>query len=159
MQMETFPVQIVDFPETKVAAYEHRGDPGRLGESIREFVEWRKAHGLPPASSATFNLVYGNPLQGKPEDFRIDLCVATERDLSADTSGLVSKIIAPGRCARVRHIGTDDTLGVTLETLYSGWLPQSGETLRDFPLFFQRVSFAPFVPAHEAITDIHLPLA
>jgi len=37
--------------------------------------------------------------------------------------------------------------------------PASGETLRDAPLFFRRVAFFPDVPEHEAIVDIHLPLA
>ena len=36
--------------------------------------------------------------------------------------------------------------------------PASGEEPRDFPLYFQRVSFFPDVPEHEAITDVFLPL-
>jgi AraC family transcriptional regulator len=42
--------------------------------------------------------------------------------------------------------------------LYLEWLPQSEEELRDFTLYFQRVSFFPDVPEHEAITDVFLPL-
>jgi AraC family transcriptional regulator len=37
-------------------------------------------------------------------------------------------------------------------------LPQSDEELRDFPLFFQRVSFFPDVAESEAVTDVFLPL-
>ena len=55
--------------------------------------------------------------------------------------------------------GSDDTLEDTVSFLYSQWLPQSGEELRDFPLFFQRVNLFPSVPEHEAITDVFLPLA
>ena len=42
--------------------------------------------------------------------------------------------------------------------LYAHWLPTSGEELRDFPLFMQRVKFFPDVPDGEAETDIYLPL-
>lgn len=42
--------------------------------------------------------------------------------------------------------------------LYASWLPGSGEELRDFPLFMQRLTFFPDVPDNEAITDIYLPL-
>jgi AraC family transcriptional regulator len=38
------------------------------------------------------------------------------------------------------------------------WLPDSGESPGDFPLFFQRITFFPDVPEHEAATDIFLPL-
>ena len=68
------------------------------------------------------------------------------------------KTIAGGRCAVLRHLGSDDMLGESVRYLYSEWLPRSGEELRDSPLFFQRVHFFPDVPEHEAITDIFLPL-
>jgi AraC family transcriptional regulator len=70
----------------------------------------------------------------------------------------VAKIIPAGRCAVLRHVGTDDTLGQAISTLYQQWLPQSGEALRDYPLYFRRVVFFPEVPENEAITDIFLPI-
>ena len=66
--------------------------------------------------------------------------------------------IPAGRCALLRHVGSDDHLGHSIRHLYSQWLPASGEELRDFPLFLQRVVFYPDVPDNEAITDIYLPL-
>ena len=49
-------VRVVTFPATRVAVLEHRGSPLVLGDSIRRFIEWRKAHRLRPAISATFNI-------------------------------------------------------------------------------------------------------
>lgn len=71
---------------------------------------------------------------------------------------MITKVIPGGRCALLRHIGTDENIGESVNYLYAQWLPLSGEELRDFPLFFQRVSFFPDVPEHEAIADIYLPL-
>ena len=151
-------VSIIDFKDTKVATLEHRGDPNLIGDSIRKFIEWRKQNKLPPKISATFNILYDDPAQANPEDFHMDLCAATERAVTQNEHGVVAKTIPGGRCAVLRHIGSDDNLAQTVTFLYSEWLPQSGEELRDFPLYFQRVSFFPDVPEHEAITDVFLPL-
>lgn len=151
-------VRIVDFKETLVAALEHRGDPRTLGESIRRFIAWRKEHRLPPSASATFNLLYDDPEETEAENFRFDLCAAIKSEVDASDTTVKNKIIPGGRCAVLRHIGSDDTLGESIRWLYSHWLPPSGESLRDFPLFVQRVRFFPDVPEHEATSDIFLPL-
>ena len=151
-------VSIVQFPETRVAVLEHHGDPQRLFESIRNFIEWRRQNQLLPSVSATFNLLYGGPDDTPPERFRLDLCAATDREVAENAYGIAPRIIPAGRCARLRHVGSDDTLGATLHYLYATWLPDSGEEPRDFPLFLQRVRFFPNVPENEAIVDVFLPL-
>ncbi len=151
-------VRIVQFAESRVATLEHRGDPNRLGESIRKFIEWRKLNRLPPSTSATFNLLYDDPEEIDPELFRLDLCAAIDRDIPDNTMGVTMKVIPAGRCAVLRHEGSDDALGDRIRWLYSTWLPQSGETPRDFPLFMQRVRFYPDVPEHEALSEIFLPI-
>ena len=151
-------VKIVVFPETNVAVLEHRGDPKQIGNSIRRFIEWRKQHNLPPKVSKTFNIVYDNPAETAPEDYRLDICAATNSHVANNPFGVVAKTIPGGRCAVLRHTGSGDNLGETVRYLYSEWLPQSGEELRDFPLYFERVSLFPDVPEFEAITDVFLPL-
>ena len=153
---DTRDVCIVDFPETRVAVLEHRGDPNLIGDSIRAFIAWRKQHHLHPSRHATFNIFYDDPYQVAPEDYRIDLCVAVDHDIAGD--GIIDKTIPAGRCAVLRHIGSDDHLHGSIAYLYSKWLPQSGEEPRDFPLFVQRVTFFPDVPEHAAVADVFLPL-
>jgi len=151
-------VRVVQFPATRVATLEHRGSPLRLGDSIRTFIEWRKANKLPPKLSATYNIVYDDPDETPAEEFRFGLCVATERAIEPNEAGIVAQTIPAGRCAVLRHVGSDDQLGRSIMHLYANWLPHSGEELRDFPLFMQRLAFFPDVPDSEAVTDIHLPL-
>lgn len=151
-------VKLITFKDTKVAALEHRGDPNLIGNSIRKFIEWRKQNNLSPQVSATFNILYNNPSETLPDDYRLDICASTERDVADNSFGVVEKTIPGGRCAVLRHIGDDANLGESITYLYSKWLPLSGEEPRDFPLFLQRVSFFPDVPEHEAITDVFLPL-
>ena len=150
-------VELIDFPRTRLAVLEHRGDPRLLGDSIRRFIAWRKANKLPPSQHATFNLLYDNPGETAAEAYRFDLAVATEHPLTPEHE-VIEKWIPAGRCARLRHIGSDDGLASSIHYLYGEWLPASGEQLRDFPLFLQRVRFFPDVPEQEAIVDIFLPL-
>ncbi|MEY2930215.1 MAG: hypothetical protein RL033_964 [Pseudomonadota bacterium] len=152
-------VQLRNFPETRSAVLPHRGDPALLGESLRRFIDWRQENRLPPARSATFNLLYDDPGDTPPEQFRLDLCAATDAAVAANRHGVVPYTLPAGRCAVLRHVGPDDTLGSSLRYLYCEWLPQSGEALRDFPLFLQRLSFLPDVPERELTSDIFLPLA
>nr|WP_246463288.1 AraC family transcriptional regulator [Nitrospirillum iridis] len=151
------PVRVIDAPDIPVAVLEHRGDPATLGDSVRSFIQWRRAAGLAPRLSATYNIFHDDPDQTDPADFRLDICAAAAR-VPANDLGVRAGIIPGGRCAVLRHVGTDEGFGAAIRHLYADWLPSSGQDLRDFPLYCQRVAFFPDVPEHEAITDIFLPL-
>ncbi len=151
-------VTIVHFPETHLAVLEHHGAPQQLGDTIRRFIAWRKQHQLSPKVSATFNILYNDPEQVAAAQYRLDLGVATPYHPTADDNGMVSKTLPGGRCARLRHSGADTTLRDSIRYLYTEWLPHSGEGLRDFPIFLQRIHFFPDVAESAAVTDIYLPL-
>lgn len=151
-------VRIVPFPETRIAVLEHRGDPALLGQSIRQFIAWRKLNQLPPTVSATFNLVYDDIETTPAAEYRFDLCAAVPTAVAENEYGVVNKIIPAGHCAVLRHTGTDVLLSRAVRFLYNTWLPQCDTRLRDFPLFFQRLSFYPDVPENQMVTDIFLPI-
>ncbi|MEE4012542.1 GyrI-like domain-containing protein [Roseibium sp. FZY0029] len=151
-------VRIVDFPETPVAVLEHCGPPQEVPASVRRFIAWRKAYASPPSRSATFNILYDDPKTALPEDYRFAVCCAVTGPVKENAEGVVSASIPAGRCAVIRHAGPLDFAEEMIRALYRDWLPQSGEDLRDFPLFVQRLSFFPDVPEHEAQSDIFLPL-
>ena len=152
-------VRIVDFPETRVAVFRHRGDPALVGVSVKRFREWRKQHGWSLQRSATFNILYDDPAQVVPEAYRIDLCVAIPEGEDGRRCGILFRTIPAGRCAVLRYVGTDDILGERIRELVEEWFPSSGERRRQFPLFLQRVRFYPEVPEGEAVIDIFLPIA
>jgi AraC family transcriptional regulator len=151
-------VKIIATEDQRVALLEHRGDPALLGDTIRRFIAWRRAAGLPPRRSATFNIWYNDPQRVAPEAFRLGLCAATDGEIAPNSAGVVPAMIPGGRCAVLRHVGTDASLQAAAEFLYAVWLPASGKALRDFPPYCQRLSFYPDVPEQEAVTDIFLPL-
>lgn len=152
------PVEIRQVNAIPVALLEHRGDPQLIGESIRRFIEWRKQNHLPPSRSATFNLLYDDPQTTPAAQYRLGLCAATEQPVLPNEFGVVPASIPAGRCAVMRYTGADDGLRDVVGYLYAQWLPQSGEELRDFPIYCQRIKFFPDVPENEAVIDIFLPL-
>lgn len=151
-------VDIVDFATTNVAVLTHRGDPARLDDSIQVFMQWRKENSVPPRISATYNILYESPNQVDASEFRFDLCAAIDREIPENRFGVVRKTIPGGRCAVMRHLGSDRKLEASVSYLYRTWLPESQVELRDCPMFLHRVLFFPDVPEREAITDVYLPI-
>lgn len=159
MRTPPMDVQIVDFPHTPIAVLEHRGPVDLLNDSVRRFIDWRKQTGLSPVrSSRTFGIAYDDPNTTAPERFRFDICGSVREDVPENAHGIVNKAIPAGRCARVQLLGPHDQIDTCAYFLYRDWLPDSGEELRDFPLFFHYINLMPDTPEHELITDVYLPL-
>jgi AraC family transcriptional regulator len=152
-------VKIVDFKAAKVAVIEHRGSPALINNTVSQFIAWRRESGLSPiATERTFGLAYDNPETTEPEKFRFDICSTVSADVPPNPYGIVTKTIDGGRCATVRHHGSHTRIGESIYPLYREWLPNSGEELRDFPLYFHYLNLIPDTPEHALITDIYLPL-
>lgn len=150
--------EIIDFPDTLVAALEHHGPEHLSYRTARRFIEWRQANGIGPGQGNTYGIHYCDPETTLPEDYRLDICVSVAAPVAENPQGVVTKLIPGGRCARVRHLGSRDKV-TAAGWLYREWLPASGEELRDFPIFFHYVNVGPDVQPRDMITDVYLPLA
>ncbi len=152
-------VAIRDVPPTPVAIMEHRGDRATLGDTIERFIAWRKAAGLSPETSPTFNIFRSERIPVNPEDYSMDLCVGTDRPIDADDMVMKAGMIPGGRCAVLRIAHNTNNLEPAALYLYRDWLPASGEEARDFPIYCQR-RFSGFSngPVPEVICELFLPL-
>ncbi|QZY95440.1 AraC family transcriptional regulator [Pantoea dispersa] len=157
---ESMSVEIKMFPITPVAMLTHHGDPQRINETAARFIAWRKTSGASPVrSSQTFGIAPHDPASTPAADFQYHLCGSVTAPINEDNAfGVVNSTIPGGRCAVLRHHGSHSTLTELARSLYSEWLPASGEELRDFPLFFHYHNFVHEVAEHELLTDIYLPL-
>jgi AraC family transcriptional regulator len=152
-------VDIINFENTLIAVKEHLGPVEKLNNTVGQFIAWRKATGLSPKnSSKTFGIAYDNPGTTEPSQFRFDIAGEVKSDVPENTHGIVMKTIPGGRCAVVRHLGSHNRLGESIYPLYREWLPNSGEELRDFPLYFQYLNLLPDIAEADLVTDIYLPL-
>jgi len=162
-RMEKMDVKIIEVEPLPVAVLEHHGDPMRVSNSVATFIEWRKASGLSDyTTQGTYGVPYNDPLVTPGEEFRFDICgelnPQAQGKVPANSQGVISKTLPGGRCAVVRHVGSYDRISETVYNLYRQWLPQSGEELRDFPVYFRYLQLDQELPEHAQQTDILLPL-
>jgi AraC family transcriptional regulator len=142
---QAYLVDIISFDEQVLAVMEHHGDPALLPQTIARFIEWRRLFGLSPTSCRTFNLLHSTPELSAKTQYRIDIGVS----LNAETQALVSessqiklKSIPQGRCARIKYNGDDDGLKAAIDYLYRDWVNANDVTLRDFPVFLERLDIS-----------------
>jgi len=81
-------VQIVVFPETKVAAIEHFESPEREHNTARKLIAWKveRVHDTDPRTA-------------KPSDHPVDFCLSFEQEMAPNSFGIVNKLIPRNRCA------------------------------------------------------------
>ncbi|TPK82966.1 helix-turn-helix domain-containing protein [Mesorhizobium sp. B2-4-13] len=152
-------VTIRDVPPTPVAIMEHRGDRATLGDTIQRFIAWRKAAGLSPETSPTFNVFRSERIPANPADYSMDLCVGTDLPIDADDGQMMAGVIPGGRCAVLRVVHNTNNLEPAALYLYRDWLPASGEEARDFPIYCRRhFSMFPNVPVPDVVCELFLPL-
>lgn len=151
-------VTVRDVGPTRVAVFEHRGDPAGLDVTLKRFIAWRRAAGLSPRTSPTFNVWHSEKRPVDPADYRMDLCVglAPDQPLPPPDAGVRIGEIPGGRCAVLRVTGDTHDLEPAALYLYREWLPASGEEMRDFPLYCQR--FLVDGPEPGGAADLFLPL-
>lgn len=152
-------VLIRDVLPTPVAILEHRGDRTTLEDTIQRFITWRKAAGLSPETSPTFNVFRSERTPAIPADYSMDLCVGTNMPIDADDDIMKAGVIPGGRCAVLRVTHNTHNLEPAALYLYRDWLPESGEEARDFPIYCQRhFSFAADRSSHDVVVELFLPL-
>jgi AraC family transcriptional regulator len=150
-------VQIVTFPETRVASLTHEGPDSQEHATVRKLVAWKIEHGLTDQTKyRQYGLQYVIPSM-PPGHSRVDMCLSIDRAVGANSAGIVERTIPALRCALARDIGSRLN-NQAARYLALEWLPGSGEQLADFPLIFHYVNVGPAVKAEEAITDVYMPL-
>jgi AraC family transcriptional regulator len=151
-------VRIVDFPETRVALLAYRGAREGLDAAVARFIAWRKATGLSPVrTSGTFGIDHNGP-ETPPEAYRFDVCGTVEQSVPPNPQGVENGLIPGGRCAVLRHLGSHEGLGPSVRRLVTDWLPASGESRRDAPVFFHYLDAGTDKPEDAQETDVYLPL-
>ena len=152
-------VEIVEFPETKVAVVEHKGPPELEYRSVKRLIDWRIENKFPPSPKhRNYGLHYNDPRKVPPEEYRVDICISVDNEINPNSYGVINKVIPACRCAKARHIGSRENV-LAAEYLYAKWLPTSGEKFAGLPIIFHYVNIGPHVQDHEMITDVYLPLA
>ena len=151
-------VKIVTFPETKVASITHYGSPAEEHITARKLIDWKIKNRLFDQSKyRSYGLHYGDPRTTNPVKYRVDFCLSVESTIEQNDAGIVEKVIPVLKCAFARDVGSRGN-NQAARYLLEEWLPKSSEMPFDYPLIFHYVNVGPDVKAHEAVTDVYLPL-
>ena len=149
-------VEIIQFPETRVAAITHAGPPQAEHDTARKLVAWKLQQGLrDPARHRSYGLHH---LDDEGRRGRVDFCLSVDAAVAPNEHGIVDACIPAQRCARARDVGSRMDNRAAAFLLREG-LPASGERPSGAPLIVHYVNVGPQVQPHEAITDVYLPLA
>ncbi len=151
-------VQILTFPETKVASITHLGSPRQEHVTARKIIDWKIQNRLfDQTKYRSYGLHYTDPQAIDPLKYRVDFCISIDGTVGQNDAGIVEKIIPIMKCALARDVGSR-TDNQAAQYLIKEWLPKSGNVMSGFPLIFHYVNVGPNVKEHEAITDVYLPL-
>jgi AraC family transcriptional regulator len=151
-------VEIVQFPETRVAAVEHRGSPALEHDTVRKLVAWKIENRLlDQAKYRTYGLHYGDPRKVDPSEYRAEFCLSIDRPVGENQYSIYEKVLPSARCARARDLGSRLN-NQAAKFLFDVWLPGSGEIWTGHPAIFHYLNVGPSVKDAEAITDVYLPL-
>lgn len=155
---QSMTIEITNFKKTTIAAKQHNGPIRKIGETLRQFIEWRKKHGPSPDVSRTFNIYYDDPELVAAENYRMDVGAELLSTLKPNDFGVVKTAIPDHLCAKMRHHGSWDGLGSAMRHLYSEWLPASQYEVGSFPMFVHRINLHPQVLEADLKSDIYLPI-
>jgi len=151
-------VQMVVFPETKVAAIEHFGPPDLEHSTARKLIAWKlEQRLLDPLKYRSYGVHFTDPRTTRPSDHHVDFCLSIDHDVAPNSLGITNKVIPRNRCAFARDIGSRYNNRAAVY-LYEQWLPHSGEIPGNFPIIFHYVNVGPNLREEEMITDVYLPL-
>ncbi|ANW23290.1 AraC family transcriptional regulator [Vibrio coralliilyticus] len=151
-------IDIVKFDEIKVATIKHCGPLHLIGNTIKRLNDWGEENNVDIENSRIFNVIDDYSIPPYSENYTCKICVSTGIDIHENSYGVFGSIISEGNCAVTRHIGPDDGIGQSLRFLYSHWLKNDLGSLRESPVFFERIKLYPNVNDVDVITDIYLPV-
>lgn len=134
-------------------AYNNLDFPGTFAK-LWSYVKERK---LFSAGIEHIGIYHNDPKVTEVEKLRSDVCLVICKP--AEPHGEIGvKDIAGGKYAIFSYQGPYNNLGVVYDTIFSKWLPESGEQLRDQPLFEKYINDPTRTEPAKLKTEIYVPL-
>lgn len=155
-----FNVTIRDSSPVRLAAFRHQGHYLEIGPVFERLFAWAGPRGLMGPATRGIGIYYSDTHSAPPADWRSDACISVAADVippdDADAPRLID--LAGGRHAVLRHKGPYAELHHAYDWLFGQWLPGSGETPADRPVFEEYLNNPRDLPPEDWLTEINLPL-
>ena len=155
-------VEIQDIPEFHVAYIRHvgpyQGDSALFGQLFGRLAQWAGPRGLLNSPDAKFLCVYhDDPDITDPSKLRTSVCVSVPEDTPVE--GEVGTMAIPGgKYAVARFEISGNEFQDSWNTVYGGWLPESGYQPDDGPCYELYLNNPEEHPEKKIIINICLPV-
>jgi len=152
-----YPIDIEAFPGATLAVLPHRGSYQNIGTTFTRAFMLAVSRGIATPESIGFGVYFDDPEQVPESQLRslAGMSVAPDADLGSELERFE---IPAGRCAILTYTGPYNEMSKPYNWMFSEWLPASGMTPADFPMFEQYLNDPRTTPPAQLQTRICLPL-
>jgi len=113
--------------------------------------------GLLGPQTRMIGITHDDPDVTPADKVRYDAAVVVSRPVQAEGEFGVTETPS-GKYAVFTHRGPYDTLGGTYQRFFGGWLPKSGQEVRDTEAFEEYLNSPMNTKPEDLLTRIHIPL-
>ena len=153
-----YPVIIRNDPARRLACVAHKGTYPEIGRAFEKLGTIVAARGLYPRMGHMVGVYYDSPADTKPADLRSHAGFEAPADLAIDAP-LQEVSLPAGRHAVLTFKGPYAGLPAAYDQLMGIWLPKSGESYANSPMFEVYLNTPMDSAPEDLLTEICLPLA
>ena len=153
-----FPVITRTDPARRLAAVPHKGAYHEIARAFEKLGSTVAARGFYGRFGHMVGVYYDSPADVKPADLRSHAGLEAPADLPIEAP-LEEVTLPAGRHAVLTFTGPYAGLPAAYDQLFGVWLPQSGETPTDSPVFEVYLNSPMDTAPDDLVTEICLPLA
>jgi AraC family transcriptional regulator len=152
-----FPVTTRTDPARRLAAMPHKGPYPEIGRAFEKLGSTVAARGFYGRFGNMVGVYYCSVADTKPADLRSHAGLESPADLPIDAP-LEEVTLPAGRHAVLTFTGPYAGLPAAYDQLFGIWLPQSGETPAESPVFEVYLNSPMDTAPEDLVTEICLPL-
>jgi AraC family transcriptional regulator len=154
---EPLPVEVKVLPPIKVVFLRHIGPYSQVGATWGRLMSWAGMRGLLGPQLRMIGIVHDDPDVTPAGKIRYDAAVVVSRPVEPEGEFGVTEIPG-GVYAVTMHRGSYESLSITYQRFFGGWLPKSGRELRDSDAFEEYLNSPMNTRPEDLLTRIHVPL-
>lgn len=149
------PVTIIERAAATVFALRHEGPSATIPHCYKRLRQWALDRGVAWGDVTPLGIGYGDPEQDEGFEYFAGLILPEEM---VETDGLERRELDGGLYVAHRLIGPYALISPTFQTLFGGWLPQSGLEPDDRPAIEVYRNHPTLVKDDELTTDLLIPI-
>jgi AraC family transcriptional regulator len=108
-------------------------------------------------NSLVIGVGWDDPKTTPPEKIRYDACITVSESFQPDGEVKV-QMLEGGKYAIATQVGPYEQMPQTYRWFIDEWLPKSGQTMRDLPMYEVYRNSPADVPPEQLLTEIHMAL-